>query len=495
MTYRLRPYQETAVARVRAELAAGRRSCLIVAPTGAGKTVIACHIIESALGKNTKTLFVAHRKELIDQCAAKLAENGISYGFIKAGRAPSPYERVQIASVQTYDRRIDKLHQGYGLIIFDEAHRAAAKSYQKIVNRNPGSTILGLTATPYRTDGQGLGELFGSLVQVESTEALTAEGYLVPTRVFAGARISLRGVHLRSGDYRIDELAERMNRPRLVGNLLSAWLKYANGRTTVAFGSDVAHSQAIAAVFRASAIQAEHLNGNTPSDQRAAILRRLQNRETQIVSNYGVLTEGWDCPPCSAIILARPTKSRGLWKQMIGRCQRPCPEIEKRDCVILDHANCVAEHGYITDPDDVSLDGGLRAAKPAAEYRCRSCGAVAKSQPRYCPACGVDTQGPRQLAMNLATPTEVAIGWEMIEVRPETMPRRPRQPMPEEVAAMLYLRDMETAHERGYKPGWAAARYKARMQRWPEPSLKRQSPFRTRFARASNDSKMTEVWV
>ena len=470
MTYTLRQYQQELVDRTRGALSRGQRSALLVAPTGSGKTVVACHIIEQAKAKGTRTLFVAHRTELITQCSGKLHENGVDHGIIKAGFEPNPWLQVQVASVQTYVRRADAIKHEYGLVIFDEAHHAAAASYQKIREHNPDAIALGLTATPYRADGKGLKGTFDCLIESVTIDELIAQGHLVPSRVFVGRKVSMTGVSTRAGDYQIDELAETMNRPRITGEIVSAWSRLAYGRVTVCFATNVAHSQALAAAFVARGIRAEHLDGTTPADERAAILERLERGETQVVCNCGVLTEGWDCPPCSAIILARPTKSRGLWRQMGGRPLRPCPEIHKVDCLILDHGNCTAQHGYITDPDVVSLEEGMRAPDVTTKYRCKACSAVCLSRPLYCPKCGVCTRESRQLEIDLAATAGTMVdGWEMIEVTPATYRPKPK-PSPA-AGEFLFLRDVKTGKERGYKPGWANARHQRRYGHWPNREL------------------------
>ena len=459
MKYQLRPYQLEAVDGARARHRAGSRAVLIVAPTGAGKTIIASHIVEQSVLRGSRTLFLAHRKELIEQCSAKLDDIGVWHGIIKAGNNKvHPGSLVQVASVQTLGRRLERLTQDYRLIIIDEAHHATAKSYQVILDANPQALILGLTATPYRADGQGLGDLFQSYVEVATIEGLVRQGFLVPQRVFVGMRLSLNGVKTTAGDYNLGELGAAVNKPKLVGDIVGSWRRHAADRLTICFATSIEHSRAIVEAFRDAGVAAEHLDGTTPEDERTAILARFAAGQTRVVSNCAVLTEGWDCPQAAALILARPTKSRGLWRQMAGRVLRPYPG--KTDCLVLDHGNCTDHHGYLTDPDRVDLSGKGGGERPAPTRKCKQCGARYAGAPKWCPACGVslETEGGR-------LDEEITLGdrtFEMVEVQPQA-----KRVIPETVVERLLLADLQTAAAKGYKAGWAAMRYKSRTGRWP----------------------------
>ena len=398
MNYVLRHYQASALSTLLSMIVSGRRSVLIAAPTGAGKTVLACAAIERLLANGCRRiLFCAHRSELIEQCSGKLDEIGIEHGIIKAGLdRGNRREAVQVASVQTYDRRAENLCHDYDVVIVDEAHHVAAATYLRIIERNSAMglrpIIIGLTATPYRADGKGLGKpngVFEDMIEVSTTSQLMAEGFLVPTLLFRGQqRPDFFGIREIGGDYDEGELAVRMNKPRLVGHVVGEYQRLAWGRRAVAFAVDVAHSKAITGAFQAAGIAAEHLDGETAAGDRTAILRRLARGQTSVVVNCGVLTEGFDLPALSAIIMARPTKSRGLWRQCLGRGLRPCLEVGKADCIILDHAGVTDQHGYLTDPDRVDLTAGLRKARERATMTCPACGAHLVGRPAQCPACG-----------------------------------------------------------------------------------------------------------
>lgn len=392
----LRDYQLRAVDDARALIRAGRKRIIIHSGTGTGKTVIASEITKSAVSRGHRVLFLAHRKELIDQAHGKLHAFGVDAGVLMASDPRrKPWSAVCVASVPTLVRR--DIKPKANLLIIDECHRAPADSYLKILKAYPGAVVLGLTATPIRSDSRGLGDLFETMVSCPSVAEMmqridpeTGGPYLVSTRVFAPPGLNLNGVHVARGDYKSDELAKVCDKPRLIGSILENWQKHASGRQTVVFATSVEHSQHIVAEFLGAGVKAEHLDGTTPKLEREAILRRLEGGETTIVSNVGVLTEGWDSPPTSCVVLARPTKSTGLFLQMCGRALRPYPG--KVDCLILDHANCHAEHGFVDDEREWSLDAGVGRAGGSDQgisvALCKRCFATFRRGPAKCPYCG-----------------------------------------------------------------------------------------------------------
>ena len=229
----LRPYQQDVIAEFHRTVAAGRKRIILVAPTGAGKTIIGAKIISDLRHKSV--LVLAHRREIITQTAAKLLKTGISHGIIQAGTRPRPLERVQVASIQTLNMRA--MHYGSmdlppaDLVWVDECHHAPAMTYRKIIEAYPGAIVLGTSATPTRGDGRGLGGIFEIIIETPQVAELIKQGYLVGTRVYAPVDPDLRGVETRQGDYVESQLAERMDRPQLVGDIVEHWHKFGERRT------------------------------------------------------------------------------------------------------------------------------------------------------------------------------------------------------------------------------------------------------------------------
>jgi superfamily II DNA or RNA helicase len=381
-----------------------------VAPTGAGKTVIAAEIVKRAAAKYQRVLFLAHRDELLTQPRDKLKNFfEIIAGIIKAGRDKDarPQALVQVAGVQTlYWRcvRTTRMELPDADIVFvDECHHVRAMTYQKIIEAYPDAIIIGLTATPCRGDGRGLGNVFEAMIECPQIPELIKLKKLVPVKIFAPPPPNLRGVEVAStGDYVINQLSDRMNTDALVGDFVEHWLRHAQRRRTIAFAVDVAHSVHITNELIKSGVRAEHVDGTTPQADREAILARLASGETEVVSNCMILTEGFDLPDIGCIALVRPTRSLGLFRQMIGRGLRPATG--KTDVIILDHAGGVYRHGRPDDVIEWTLDIDRRATNTTHEARiaktgsdpfveCKSCGHL-RMRGLACDNCGWEPKPP-----------------------------------------------------------------------------------------------------
>jgi superfamily II DNA or RNA helicase len=292
----LRPYQRDVLTELDGKIEAGNRRIIIVAPTGAGKTIIGAAIIKNAIENNRRVLVLAHTREIITQTSTKFFGRGIQHGIIQADFPTRPDEAVQVASVQTLwvramcTRRM-KLPLA-DLLVVDECHHCPANTYRKIIDAYPQALLIGLTATPCRGDGRGLGGIFETIVECPQVAELIDLKYLVRTRHHAPVNPDLRGVETRVGDYVESQLAEQMDRAGLVGDIVTHWHKYGERRKTVCFAVNVAHSLHIRDEFQKSGVRAEHIDGATPKAERDAILARLAGGETELVTNCMVLTEG-----------------------------------------------------------------------------------------------------------------------------------------------------------------------------------------------------------
>ena len=458
MRQTLRAYQSSARAELRAAIAKLRSAdkpqrVLLVSPTGSGKTTIASAIIEGAVAKGGDVLFLAHRKELIDQCSQRLDGAGVDHGILMAKHPrAAPWAHVQVASIPTLTRRLCNLPPAT-LIIVDEAHHARATTYTHILDRYPGVPVIGLTATPWRQDNRGLGELFEDLVVAARPHELIQQGHLVPYTGFAYDVPQLDKVKRTGGDYQNDGLALVMSNSQLAGNIVEQWQRHCAGKRTVLFAVNVAHSLALVARFQAAGVATEHVDGTTPKDEREGVLRRLARGETTVVCNVNVLTEGWDCPEVEVVILARPTLSVGLYMQMIGRGLRPSSG--KLICRIHDHAGNILRHGVPDLDRDYSLKSDNRkppSLAPAdALRRCTQCFALFAADLANCPQCGL---APVPRPRVIKEQDGIAIP---IEQLADESARRKR-----------YLDEqLLLAESTGRKRGWAAYRYKEKFGEWP----------------------------
>ncbi len=393
----LRDYQLEALTRLAARRAAGVERILLVAPTGAGKTTIAAQLVADAVRAGKRVLFIAHRREIITQAYERFADFGFEERQLGVIMGTDPRTNVggivQVASIDSLRRRRKPLAD---LVIWDECHRAMAATYRETQKHYDRATHLGLTATPYRADGQGLREAFDELLIVSTPRQLIDAGYLVEPLVYTlpPERLpDLSRVRVRGGDYEAGALGRAVNRAAIVGQLVTQWQRHASELRTVVFAVNIPHSEHITLRFQQAGIAAEHLDGRTPKPERDAILARLDTGETQVVSNVGVLQEGWDQPSVKCAILARPTQSTGLYIQMAGRILRPW---QNSRAVILDHAGSVYAHGLPHSDRHFTLeDGELRERSEAVPRRCPACSVVIAPVAQTCPSCGIELPRPR----------------------------------------------------------------------------------------------------
>ena len=388
MTVVLRPYQQRVIDETRQAYRDRHRAVLLCLPTGGGKTFTASTIVHGAAGKGNVTWWLCHRRELASQASQTFHSIGIPHGMVQAGRVANPGASVQVASIQTIVRRLDELPPP-DLIVFDECHHIGAASWDAIFHRFPRARVLGLTATPWRLDGQGLGRWFSHMVSGPTTAELIEGGSLSPYRLFAPARPDLSGVTMTGGDYQRGALAKAMDKPQIVGDAISHYQSLCPGKRAVVFAAGVENSQNIAAQFNAAGIVAEHVDGTMPADLRDAAVDRFRRGETLILSNADLFGEGFDVPAIEAAILLRPTKSLSLHLQQVGRALRPCEG--KEHAIILDHAGNSLAHGLPDDPREWSLadrEKKKRAAPAEVSARtCDECFFVFRPAPK-CPQCG-----------------------------------------------------------------------------------------------------------
>jgi superfamily II DNA or RNA helicase len=331
----LRPYQLELVGRFCGMVRDGVHRILAVAPTASGKTVIAAEIIRGYFEAGQRVMVLAHRREIIAQTARWLTDCGLRPGVIQARLADDPTAALQVASVQTLHARAIRSTRlalpAADLLVADECHHAPARTWRAIIDAYSDAVVLGLTATPCRGDGRGLGSIFEALIEAPQVPELIDGGYLVPTVVYAPTIPDLVGVRVQAGDYVESQLADRMDRPKLVGDIVTQWHRLGEGRRTVVFATGVQHSIHIRDEFRKSGVRCDHLDGSTPKEERDEILLKLRGGVIDVVTNCLVLTEGWDLPDLGCIVLARPTKKMGLYRQMVGRGLRPAPGKIRRD--------------------------------------------------------------------------------------------------------------------------------------------------------------------
>lgn len=413
----LRPYQLTAVDGARRAWTDGVNKLLVVIPTGGGKTHVFSAIVMGIAANGRRALVLAHRTELLEQGYLKLVlppeAGGLGLprglvGMIRSGDSRSnPNAPIQIGSVSTLASRIRRKRRAgvqegatareYGLpdfdlIVIDEAHRTLAESYQLVSSLYPNVMVLGVTATPYRMDGRGLGEFYDDLISAVDVETLIAGGWLVRTRVFTHpVKADVSNVKVnRNGDYDEAELQAIVDNDVLVGNIVDHWRSLAGGARTFCYAAGIQHSQHLAARFVAQGIPAMHVDGTTDERTRARALADFRAGRLLVLCNYDLFTEGTDVPECKCIILARHTRSEVVYRQQVGRGMRPFPGVPDIDAaVVLDHAGCALRFGLPEDPPKPSLRGKeRRGAGEMPVKECPGCYGVIPAVASECPNCG-----------------------------------------------------------------------------------------------------------
>ncbi len=334
--FELRDYQKSLIADIYRSWEKHRR-VMAQLPTAGGKTVLFAGIVNEFVSRGEGVLVLAHRTELIKQAHGKIFEalgRRVGVGMIKSGIHPSPLAPVQVASVQTLTRR----HKPKaGLLIIDETHHVNAKTYRDILDHYPNAFILGVTATPCRTDGSGFDDLFDVLVCGPQVSEMVERGYLCPVRVLApdiSAQVDMKGARKgRDGDYRSDEIDARVE--KILGAIVPAWQTYLSGKQTLVFVSSIEFGEKVLKEYRDAGIAAELLTGKTKEKDRENMIARFSKRGFPVLVNVGVLTEGTDIPIVEAIQNLRPTESVSLWLQIAGRAMRLHPD--KAEAILLDH--------------------------------------------------------------------------------------------------------------------------------------------------------------
>lgn len=364
--FQLRPYQEQAIAGIRSQLSLGSSRTLVAMATGLGKTVVFASL-PGALGLPGRWLVLAHRSELLDQAASKLrAVNPELHVEVEQAHRRAGSADVVVASVQTLQgRRLERLDpEEFAAVIVDEAHHATAPSYRKILRHfgvdAPGGArpLIGVTATPRRGDGVGLGAVFDSVSYEMGLRDGIEQEWLAP---LSGWRIetgeSLASVSWRAGDFVAGQLAGAVDTDARNQLVVREYQDKATGRRALAFCASVAHAERMAEAFVDRGVSAACISGETPADARAGILQSFAAGKLQVIANCGVLTEGFDDPGVSCILMARPTGSSLLYQQIVGRGTRRAPG--KEDCLVLDFVDNSSKHGLASLAGLLDLPGAM----------------------------------------------------------------------------------------------------------------------------------------
>ena len=407
----LYPHQTEAIASVAAEVARGRNRLLIQMGTGIGKTRTAAAMLRHDIlagwfgqfaERDRRVLFFAHRDEIIDQAAEtfRIMNPGAMVSIEQGPRKANRYADIVVASINTLDavngRRLMDLirYRPFRLVFCDESHRAVSASYIRAFVRlgflppedmtdgkgddeakniqtdlaawdakaPQDRLLIGLTATPNRSDGVGLAAVFQSIAYQFPLRKGIESGYLVPIVPWlVETSTNLDGVRMNRGDFNQGDLQAAVNTDERNRLAVAGWLQKAAGRPTIAFTAGVDHAHALATAFEAEGVVARPVSGETPKDERRSILEQYRAGRVTVLTNDSVFTEGTDLPMTSCVLMAKPTKSALLYEQAIGRGLRLAPD--KADCILLDVVDVARKHSLMTAPCLYGLPPGLKSDK------------------------------------------------------------------------------------------------------------------------------------
>lgn len=392
MAIQLRDYQQDLINSCIKSLKKGNKKVLLYLPTGGGKTACASYLVKRSADKGKSSIFICHRSELLAQTYKTYLKNDIKPGIIKSGVAPDYDNPMQIASINTLVRRLDK-YKKPDIVFWDEAHHISSGMWLKVAQYYADAVHIGLSATPSRLDGKPLNLAFDDLVGVIDVKTLIEKGFLSPYLYYAPSNIDTSELKIAvNGDYSKESLAKASFSQNIIGDNIEQYKKLANGKRNVVFAINRKHGQDIVNRYNDAGIKAELLVGNIRQQERKKIVDLFSSGSIKVIVTVDLISEGFDLPAIEVVSLLRPTASTSLYLQQIGRALRICPEIGKTHAIILDHVNNYKRHGMPDDSREWSLEGGLKQKKKREKQevpikRCPIC-FFAHAPALKCPNCG-----------------------------------------------------------------------------------------------------------
>lgn len=376
MTFTLHDYQQRLVDKTRQAYMQGYKAPCVVAPCGAGKSVIISEIARMTTIKGNRVLFLVHRRELIEQIKNTFKKNEVNLDL------------VQFGMVQTVVRKLDKTPKP-ALIITDENHHALAKSYRKIYDHFSDVLRLGFTATPIRLNGTGLGDVNDILIEEVDAKWLIENNYLSPYKYYAPRLIDTTKLKLNNlKEFSSTSIDNAMEDKAIYGDVIKHYKELADGEQAIAYCHSVKASEFTAEQFRQHGINAVHLDAKTPKHERDSIIQKFRDREIQVLCNVDLIGEGFDVPDCSTVIMLRPTQSLSLYIQQAMRGMRYQPG---KTSIIIDHVDNVRRHGLPDAKREWSLKGIKSSSDNESSIKirqCENCFAVYSPKEKACPMCG-----------------------------------------------------------------------------------------------------------
>jgi superfamily II DNA or RNA helicase len=463
----LRPYQEQVITDVYAKVREGYRRIVLVAGTGAGKTVISGQICAHAEAAGSRLLFLVHLDVLVGQTYDKMKSFGLHCGFIKAGWPEDPTAPIQIASVQTMAKRNWWRDWSADLVFYDEGHTTVFSQVgqQLIYETHKDAVHLAMTATPYRLGSTQLGDHFETMVTAPPPATLQKMGFLAQMKYYGipgEDQLDLGGIQVVAGDYDEKQLKNACDRPELIDRVVTEWQRLTPGKRTIAFCVDVEHARHVSQAFAAAGIASDYVSGATGSKKRALLYESIARGDLRVLTSCNVLSIGFDVPSIEVGLLLRPTMSLALHHQQVGRVMRISPKTGKSHGIILDQAGNLQRLGFPEDVQEYEMPYGTGEDKPGKSKRgapkkaCPQCGTYINTFAMDCPDCGYDWRTARE-----------SYSSELIEL----MTRDQLSAVQDEgTRYQIFCSIRQRIYRKGYGPGFAQQEYYDCFQCRPDPS-------------------------
>lgn len=462
--FSLRQYQIDFLNELYSLISDGHTKICCCAPTGSGKTVLMAQIAEHATQRGRRVLIIVDRDVLVSQTFDKLKHFGLHHqtGFIKAGWPTDKEALVQIASTQSMLKRKWWHEAHFDLVVYDEAHTTLfSKAGQKVrYETHPDAIILAFTATPYRLSAkQGLGDHLDVVVSAPPPRKLQELGMLAPMKYYGLAtedQIDLGDVRTVAGDYSEKDLKNACDRPHLIQRIVDEWHRLTPGKRTVAFCVGVEHAEHVAEAFNRAGVPSASVDGGTPIKERERLYTALKDGDLLVLTSCNVISIGFDEPSVEVGLLLRPTQSRALHHQQIGRVMRISPATGKEHGMILDQAGNLVRLGFPEDVEQYTLTTGKDQDEPGIcpKKQCPGCNSILYSFEMVCASCGHEFER-----------TIKALDTELVELAPAAELKHIKLEAKLKRAYQVLLRK---GFSKGYDPAWAGVQFKQKFGTYPK---------------------------
>ena len=452
----LRTYQEKGATDIREAFTQRIARVLYQLPTGGGKTILFCYIALMAMQRGNIVWIVVHRRELVKQTVAKLKAFGVPCGVMAAGWTPNPSMPVQVCLIDSMPSRMANYPQP-NLLIEDEAHHVVSPKWLKILTAFPSARHLGVTATPIRLDGKGLGDFYQHIITGPPVRELMDQGALCGAEIWYFDSVDLSKVHTVAGDFNKKEIGQVMDNSVILSAAVERYRQYADNTPAIAFCVNLDHAEHVAQQFRDAGYNALRVDGGMAQDDRDAAINGLADGSVKVLTSCDLISEGVDVPVVATAILLRTTKSLSLYLQQVGRVLRPAEG--KPHANILDHAGNVIRHGTPWRDRQWTLDGVDKKPKtsaPAPVTQCSHCYRVYEGRGE-CPYCGfVPVAQGRSIR---------EVEGQLVKLTKEREAKLEADRKKREVWGATSRADLERiAEERNYSPGWVRLQLQLRKR-------------------------------